>query len=342
MDPISQWIVRLGWYLAAWLFALGAAAGSFLNVVVYRVPAGKSLVWPGSHCPACGHPIRWYHNLPIVSWVWLGGKCRDCGAPISPRYPLVELGTALLFVGLAAVEIWPAMAPDPNVGIRHVFTAPDAPILPGVQAPLLGGELLARYAYHLWLLCTLLAAALIERDGNTAPRRMFWLAAVAGLIGAAACPAVQPYWSRVLPAPWNIGPRWSGLAESVAGGAAGLLVGGLFALIAKAPAKSSMGAPAQLPDQRDREPAKPQAAALAAIGAFLGWHGVVLIAIASTLVWLLVISRPTPRPERGRRKSRKIALEPPRWGWSAAALLITASWFVMASQMFEKLTPRLP
>jgi leader peptidase (prepilin peptidase)/N-methyltransferase len=76
---------------------LGLLIGSFLNVVVYRVPAGLSLVSPGSACPACGHPVRSRDNVPVLSWLLLRGRCRDCDAPISVRYPLVELATGLLF-----------------------------------------------------------------------------------------------------------------------------------------------------------------------------------------------------------------------------------------------------
>jgi leader peptidase (prepilin peptidase)/N-methyltransferase len=76
---------------------LGLLIGSFLNVVVYRVPAGLSLVSPGSACPACGHPVRSRDNVPVLSWLLLRGRCRDCDAPISARYPLVELATGLLF-----------------------------------------------------------------------------------------------------------------------------------------------------------------------------------------------------------------------------------------------------
>jgi leader peptidase (prepilin peptidase) / N-methyltransferase len=77
--------------------ALGHVIGSFLNVVIYRVPRHESLVRPGSHCPSCGVAIRWYHNLPLVSWLALRGHCHDCGARISPRYPLVEGITAIAF-----------------------------------------------------------------------------------------------------------------------------------------------------------------------------------------------------------------------------------------------------
>lgn len=76
---------------------LGLLVGSFLNVVIHRVPAGLSLVSPGSACPACAQPVRPYDNVPVLSWLVLRGRCRDCAAPISLRYPLVELTTALLF-----------------------------------------------------------------------------------------------------------------------------------------------------------------------------------------------------------------------------------------------------
>lgn len=82
---------------------LGAVVGSFLNVVIHRVPAGLSVVRPPSACPACSSPVRAYDNVPVLSWLVLRAKCRDCGAPISARYPLVELGTAAAFVVVAAI-----------------------------------------------------------------------------------------------------------------------------------------------------------------------------------------------------------------------------------------------
>ena len=82
---------------------LGLAIGSFLNVVIYRVPAGRSIVVPASACPTCGSSIRTYDNVPVLSWLVLRGKCRDCAAPISVRYPLVELGTGLFFVTVAGL-----------------------------------------------------------------------------------------------------------------------------------------------------------------------------------------------------------------------------------------------
>ena len=85
---------------------LGLAVGSFLNVVIYRVPRDESLVRPGSHCPHCGNEVRNRHNIPMFGWLLLRGKCADCKAPISPRYPLVEAGTAALFVAVAARFGW--------------------------------------------------------------------------------------------------------------------------------------------------------------------------------------------------------------------------------------------
>ena len=81
--------------------AFGLLIGSFLNVVIFRVPYGLSLVSPGSACGSCGAPIRPWDNIPVISWILLRAKCRDCAASISPRYPLVEFGTALFFSAVA-------------------------------------------------------------------------------------------------------------------------------------------------------------------------------------------------------------------------------------------------
>jgi leader peptidase (prepilin peptidase)/N-methyltransferase len=82
---------------AAFAAPLGLLIGSFLNVVAYRLPRGESLLWPASHCPECEAPIKPYDNLPVLSWLLLRGKCRNCGTHISPRYPAIELLTAVAF-----------------------------------------------------------------------------------------------------------------------------------------------------------------------------------------------------------------------------------------------------
>ena len=89
--------------LAFFSFWLGACIASFLNVVIWRAPRGESIVSPPSHCPKCNSPIKWYQNIPILSWLALRGKCANCRAPISPRYICVELLGGLLFL---AVFLW--------------------------------------------------------------------------------------------------------------------------------------------------------------------------------------------------------------------------------------------
>ena len=83
---------------------LGAVIGSFLNVVAYRLPRGESLAHPPSHCPKCGQPVKPYDNIPVLSWLLLRGRCRHCKEPISPRYPIVEAGTALLCALVVVVK----------------------------------------------------------------------------------------------------------------------------------------------------------------------------------------------------------------------------------------------
>lgn len=86
--------------------ALGAATGSFLNVAIYRLPRGESVVAPRSHCTSCERIIPWYDNLPVLSWLLLRGRCRGCQAPFSVRYPIVEALTGVLLLGLSLQIGW--------------------------------------------------------------------------------------------------------------------------------------------------------------------------------------------------------------------------------------------
>lgn len=125
----------------------GLITGSFLNVVIYRLPRGKSVVWPASACGGCGRELRWFENIPIVSWVVLGAKCARCKAPISVQYPLVEATTAVLFV----LVTWLTPA-GPLLAARLIFVCglvvlfgidlehqilPNSITLPGVVAGLI-------------------------------------------------------------------------------------------------------------------------------------------------------------------------------------------------------------
>jgi leader peptidase (prepilin peptidase)/N-methyltransferase len=102
----------LGAVIAA---VMGAIIGSFLNVVIHRLPRGESLAFPGSRCPECGEAIKAYDNIPVLSWLILRGRCRNCGTRISPRYPVVEALTAILFAAVvvrfgADRDVWLGLA----------------------------------------------------------------------------------------------------------------------------------------------------------------------------------------------------------------------------------------
>ena len=136
----------------------GLLIGSFLNVVIWRVPRGESIVSPPSHCPSCDAPIGPRDNIPVLSWLLLRGRCRSCAARISARYPLVELATGVLFAGLAAwfgpVAQLPAYLYLAAVGVALTMIdldlqrLPDALTLPSypVGLVLLGAASLARHS----------------------------------------------------------------------------------------------------------------------------------------------------------------------------------------------------
>ena len=129
------------------LFVIGAILGSFLNVVIYRVPRGESVVRPPSACPACGTRIRWWDNIPLVSYAALHGRCRDCGATISPRYFIVEVAAALIpllvylrfGLGRELAVFWPlscVLLVLSFVDLDHRII-PDKVTLPGIIAGLI-------------------------------------------------------------------------------------------------------------------------------------------------------------------------------------------------------------
>lgn len=134
--PISPTLL----YVAAFVF--GACIGSFLNVVVYRLPNDLSIVSPGSHCPACSRPIPAWLNVPILSWIVLRGRCHFCAAPISIRYPLIELVTGLLWLAsvrtfgwswasVAAIVLSSALVAITFIDL-DVWEIPDEISLPGI------------------------------------------------------------------------------------------------------------------------------------------------------------------------------------------------------------------
>lgn len=244
-----------------WLFAAGGCFGSFLNVVVYRLPRGMSLSYPGSRCPSCGHPIRWHDNVPVLGWLLLGGRCRDCGGAISPRYPLIEVLVAVLLVALAWAEVW--------LG-RPGFSRPLGEA--GVDAPALAW---GRYALHAALLFVLLSAALAEWDGHALPHG-FPLGAAALAI---ALPTVWPA-LRGEPLFWPLAPAeladrwWLVFSEGGIGAAAGAAIGAL-AWASTAPLRAAPPGPTAL------------AATFALVGAALGWQHLAWLASLAAFARLL-------------------------------------------------------
>ena len=152
------------WIWFVFIFAFGCCIGSFLNVVIYRLPRNKSLVTPPSACPSCGEHIRFYDNIPLVSLLLLGRKCRYCKAPISPRYFIIELLTGLVFLGLFVLYF--------QVNLRD-----------GLRSFLGGGWFI--YLLHIIMLGAFIAASAIDLEYWIIPLSICWLVTAVGFIGSA-------------------------------------------------------------------------------------------------------------------------------------------------------------
>lgn len=172
---VTEGVTALG------VFAVGASIGSFLNVVVYRLPRRKSLLLERSRCPSCNYAIEGRYNLPIVGWLRLQGRCRNCQAPISARYPIVETVTACLFLVLYFVQLLsggenlPVRPPNMYRGVVWVIFYTK-------------WDLVRIYLYHCFLFSTLLAWALIQYDGQRIPLR----SSLTALLFATGLPLIWP------------------------------------------------------------------------------------------------------------------------------------------------------
>jgi len=165
VSPTEVWEAVPFHFWSVMIFILGCAIGSFLNVCIYRMPIGLSIVSPPSHCPNCKHSIPWHLNMPLVTWLVLGGKCSNCKMPISPRYIAVELLTGLAFLGG-----WLAI---------------------GRQAPLVA------LAYCL-ILAGFIAASFIDFEHFIIPDEITKGGMVVGFLCSIAVPALHKVDSRVL------------------------------------------------------------------------------------------------------------------------------------------------
>lgn len=199
---------------------LGSCVGSFLNVVIYRLPAGESIVTPPSHCPRCGYRLAWFDNIPILAWCWLRGRCRKCALPISVQYPLIELLTAALFGGAYWVFYLSDMRPEWSL-LGVMLTGP-------------------AFIAYLILLAGLLAATIIDARYYIIPLGIPWFITAAAMVllpwagyvefyaGLQACHDSRMYGPLFRAVhdslPWVSG-AW---AVGAAGGMAGLVVANLL------------------------------------------------------------------------------------------------------------------
>ena len=261
-DWVQHGTFLLRCILLAWMTFMGAFVGSFMNVVVYRLPAGLNLAHPGSRCPNCLHPIRAYDNVPVLSWLALRGKCRDCAIPISARYPAVEALMATLFFAVSAVAIWthPAIIQATKVE-NDVWQLVTCAVVPLVC----------------WLLvaCTLVCAALMEFDRQTIPIRLFWPAVVVGILASLVVSLVPMA---------HLGADGSARFVSVVGALMGAGWGGVLLVSYVVPGElrvASDGDSTEWLSPIGRLMA-PRIAALAACGALLGWQVVTILTVIVT------------------------------------------------------------
>jgi leader peptidase (prepilin peptidase) / N-methyltransferase len=170
------------------IFIAGLMIGSFLNVLVARLPYEKSIVWPSSRCFACYRKIRTLDNVPILGYLRLGGKCRFCKAPYSARYLWVELGTGLAFLALFLAEV-----------VFNWFK------LPGVKYEPLGAggappwQALVLFCYHAVLVSGLIAAAVIDAEHRIIPTQITYTAMAIGILGGALMPWPWPHLATAAP-----------------------------------------------------------------------------------------------------------------------------------------------
>jgi leader peptidase (prepilin peptidase)/N-methyltransferase len=234
-------------FIYVWLFCVGATVGSFLNVVVYRLPRGKNLAYPGSFCPRCGHPIRGYDNIPIVSWLALRGSCRDCGRSISARYFVVELLVATTFLlVLAAEHFFPPIAL--GFTTRRLLSPHD------------GVAFWSMYFLHVALVTTLNAAVLIRVDGFRVPARMYLPVLAAGMV-------LPIIWPEIRSVPAFSMQSWTGWRVGLIDGLAGLAAGFLVASIGSVWRWQATG----------HWPMFAPIALASSIGAVLGWQRTLVV-----------------------------------------------------------------
>jgi leader peptidase (prepilin peptidase)/N-methyltransferase len=273
------------------LFLMGACVGSFLNVCIYRMPLEKSVLWPGSRCGHCLQAIRWYDNLPLVSYLVLRGRCRECGSRFSVRYFLIEVLTGLCLAGLFYLDV---VANVPQItGLGHQTWRLWNGFPPTLEAVLV-------FVHHAVLVSLLLVAFFCDMDHRTIPFGLTLLGTVLGLIGAVLYPWPWPAATTVMPPnrSWEMVPRgpeiglypwpvWGPLPDwlppgswrlGLATGLAGALAGTLLLRLVRFLFSKGLGMEALGLGDADL---------LMMAGSFVGWQPVVVAFFISALPGLL-------------------------------------------------------
>ncbi len=277
------------WPFGIFLFLLGLCVGSFLNVCIHRLPTGKSLLWPGSHCPACLAPIAWYDNVPIVSYFVLCGRCRRCGSRISPRYLAVELATGAIFVGYWAAYFQTGLRPEAAHG--------------GV------------YLVHMVLAAALLVSGTIDLERKEIYTSVTNLAVGAAVVGSFLWPQVQRAgaYDGALPA-WVSWDR----ADAALLALVGASVGGGLVYLTRAGGTRLFGREAM---------GIGDVYVMAAIGAALGWEATILVFFLAPFVALAYVFAAGAVRAAGRRAAREAGARHVRPKAPLAALVLTVLAF---------------
>lgn len=301
------WLATIPYlFLIGCAFLMGLMVGSFVNVLIARLPYEKSVVWPSSRCFVCYRPIRLLDNVPILGFLRLRGRCRACGARFSARYLWVEVGTGLLFAGLMAIEVIPNAVGGPEwwnpwlhtPGLEHSFYSPGPALLKGVLY----------WAAHSFLLAALIASAVIDARHRIIPPQITYVGTAVGLLTSVLFPwpwpntdptgiarlPVDQSWFLLNPTVripngiclwpfWGPWPDWAppgswqmGLMNGLIGAAVGLLIArGIRGLFGFGFGQESMG----LGD----------ADLLMMAGSFLGWQPIALALPAGAVITLVVL-----------------------------------------------------
>ena len=271
LDQI-QWVqtILVAGFLYTWFFFFGATVGSFLNVVIWRMPRGETVVTRPSRCPWCSTNLKWNDNIPVLGWLMLGGRCRTCRIPISPRYPIVEALMGTVFLLLLQFELLSGGGNLPGIEAVHLTYAR---MMLELKLNLLG-----YYAFHCFLFCLLICWSLIAWDRQRMPTTLTILAFGVGFFGPLVWPNLYPVkaaWAADQPG--YASPVLVSVFETAI---MGVLVGTLLGLAMR------FFAPATTSDDHSGRWGVP--IMMGAVGLFFGWEAALVISVLAVALTILL------------------------------------------------------